>query len=111
MAKGNKKQLIKDYFNFRILITEQIMKFIYMIVSALAVLGAFFGIIASWIGGIAILSESVGFFFVLFFLAPIGVVIGLVFSLVLIRIWFESILVWFLNYRELKEINEKTPEK
>ena len=109
MSKTGKKEFIKNYFNFKFLITEKVMKWAYIVLSVLAVLGSIFGGITSFISSISMIATNAviaGVATMIF--GTIGWIIGAFLALFFLRIFFEFILVFFLTYREMKELNEKT---
>ena len=102
------KQKVIDFINFKSLITEKILKWVFLVLAALMTLGTVIAIFASWVSAFRVIRYS----FIRFLGQAIGVpilaVILLAISLVILRIAFESLLIRFLIYRETKELNEKT---
>jgi len=102
------KNKIREFFNFNFLVTESILKYFFIAVTVLSVMGAVVGIFASWIGAFAMIRYNFAAFLVSFVGMPIVIVIGTAFYFIFLRIAFESILIRFLTYREVKQINDKT---
>ena len=102
------KQKFNDFINFKLLITEKVLKWVFLVLVALSALGTVIAIIASWISAFRIIRYSFGSFIGSFIGMPILFIIGFAIGIVLLRIGFESLLVRFLIYRETKELNDKT---
>ena len=101
--------MIKNFFNFKTLITESVLKFLYIGLSILAVIATLIGIVGGWISAFAMMAnDSVGMGLLTLIGSPIIGIIALAIYLFLFRLLFESVLILFLTYRELKEINSKT---
>ncbi|MCL1789171.1 MAG: DUF4282 domain-containing protein [Oscillospiraceae bacterium] len=103
-----KKSKIKDFLNFKSLITESILKYVFWVTLALMIIGAIGWILVSLGSAVALIGNGYGFRGLLMLVGmPILILIGLVLSVIFLRIGFEAILVRFLIYREVKQINEK----
>lgn len=102
------KQKVKDFIDFKLLITEKILKYFFMVLAGLSALATVISIIVSWIDAFEFIRFGIDRFLNYFLLMPILSVLALAVVLVVLRIAFESILVRFLIYRETKELNEKT---
>lgn len=100
------KEKIKEIFDFKALVTESVLKYVFIGLLGLAALGGIFSILSSWVAAFA--SGDIFMLLFLFLGTPIAVVIGFVVYAVVLRIILESILIRFLTYREVKQINEKT---
>jgi len=105
-----KKESIKDFFNFKSLITESILKYLFIGCAALGALSAVIAILASWYGAVNMIRYNFGIFLLTLVGSPVLAVIGLAIYLVFLRLTFESVLIRFLTYRELKQINEKVKD-
>ena len=112
-----KKDNILEFLNFKTLITEVVLKWIYIVLSALGIIGTFIAILVSWFGAFTALgmignhfATAFGLFILGFLVTPVGLLIGLAVSLLFLRIGFESLLIRFLTYRELKQVNSKVKE-
>jgi len=105
-----KKEKIKDFINFKTLITESVLKWVFLVVIALAALGTIIMILGAWIGAVATMRWNAGAAIGTIIITPILGIIGFAVSALFIRLGFESLLIRFLTYREVKQINEKTKE-
>ena len=105
-----KKEKIKEFLDFKFLITESVLKYLFIALGGLAIISTVFVILASWAGAFSIMRYSFGTFLMTFIGAPVVGIIVLVLYLLLLRLGFESILVRFLTYREVKQINDKTKD-
>ncbi|MCL2072039.1 MAG: DUF4282 domain-containing protein [Oscillospiraceae bacterium] len=103
----SKKGKIKDFFCFKSLITETILRYVFIALVALATLGSIVGILASWVSAAAMMRYNFFMALLTFVGVPILIVIALALYVVFMRIGFEAILVQFLLYREVKQINDK----
>jgi len=99
------KQSFKDFLDFKVLISEKFMKYIFIALSALSILGTVGFILFSWYGAFTIIRYSFKTFLWLFLGMPILSILGLVVSLILMRMGFEIVMLLFLIYRELKQKN------
>ena len=103
-----KKESIKDFINFKLLITETIWKWAFLVLAAIGAIVAIIATFAGWASAFAAITWNFGVFLGLFVGAPVLSIIAFVFYVFLLRIGFESLLVRFLTYREVRELNEKT---
>jgi len=107
----SKKERIKEFLDFKTLITEVVLKYVFIALAALGALVAVVSIFSGWIAAFSAIRWDFFRFLGLFFGTPILSVIVLVVYLFFLRIGFESVLIRFLTYRELRQINEKTPSE
>ena len=102
-----KKENIQDFLNFKSLITEKILKYLYIGVVGLMALGSVIMILVAWVNSFKIIGRNFMGFLTQFVGTPIIVVIGFALFVLFSRLAFEAVLIHFLNYRELKKLNEK----
>lgn len=93
---------MQDFLNFKTLITEKVLKWIYLVLVAISAIATVFAILASWV-----MAFRTGPFLLHFIFLPVVIVLGVALYMVILRIAFEATLVRFLIYRETKELNEK----
>ena len=103
----NKKMNFKDFINFKLLITESVVKWLFIIFCVLSALATVISIFIGWFGAFQVISFNFGYFLLAFIGTPIIAIISLFFTIFFFRLACESILVRFLTYRELKEVKEK----
>jgi hypothetical protein len=96
----------KDFFDFKVLITETVMKWIFIVMLLLGALGAVIWLIVMWIGAFTVI-HNVGLQILAVIAAPILVAVCLGLYLIFLRIYFEMILVFFKIRGELVKCNEK----
>ena len=105
-----KKENIKDFLDFKTLITERVLKYVFIAVGGLATLSTIIMIFSRWADAFRSLKYNFSSFLVQLVAAPVIGIIALVITLFALRLGFEGILVRFLLYREVKQINEKTKD-
>ena len=98
------KEEIKDFINFKILITETILKYAFMVFIVLCAVGVVVMVIGAWISAFRI---GVGYGLMSLIFAPLVGVIVFGLYIVCFRILFECLLALFLVYREMKALNDK----
>lgn len=98
---------MQDFLNFKTLITEKVLKWIYLVLVAISAIATAFIILASWVMAFRMLSDGFGQFILYLILVPVVIVLVVALYMVILRIAFEATLVRFLIYRETKELNEK----
>jgi len=97
---------VKDFLGFKMMVTPKIIKWFFIIISALVVLGA---VIGGFIFLVTMTANSYNSFagFFLGALGFVGVLIGAVIYLVIFRMSCEFIVVMFSIHTELIQINKK----
>lgn len=105
--KPSKKQ-IKEFFEFKTLITETVLKYVFIGLLGLATLGGIVIILSAWVTAFRYGNPLAAI--ISFFITPIIVVIGLFIYGLLLRIGFESVLVRFSIYREIRQMSKKTED-
>jgi len=101
------EQMIKDFLNFKVLISEKFLKYIFWAISALAIVGAAIWILTSWWNAFNVFRYSFLIALWLFLGQPVLILLGLILYLILLRMGFELILLLFLIYRELKKVSSR----
>ena len=101
----------KSFFYFKSLITESILRYVFMGLCALSAVTSVIGIISSWVGAFNVLRWSTTAFLSGLIVVPILILVGLAVSIIIMRIMFEAVLVRFLIYREVQQLNEKVGSK
>ena len=104
--KESIKVTIKEFFSFDTLITERVLRNLFIFVTVVAIVATFIGIIAGWVAAFALIRYRFGSFLFMFVGTPVIAAIGLAITLFLMRLSFESVLIRFLLYREVKSIND-----
>ncbi|MCL2356469.1 MAG: DUF4282 domain-containing protein [Defluviitaleaceae bacterium] len=103
-----KPSKFREFLNFDIKITPIIMKWFYVIGSALIILGGILYIFTMFIGGIGMItSDQVGAGILMILGGPILVIIGIIVNLVIFRIACEWLIVFFSMHKELRDLNNK----
>ena len=94
---------------FDTLITEKIIRFVYLAATALMGLSCLLFILGSWKTAFSIIRWSFPSFLGLFLGAPIGGLLAFLIGFISLRLGCEALLVQFLLYRQTKAINDKMP--
>lgn len=104
------KEKLKVLWNFETLITEKIIRYVYIALICLMAFSSLIWVLFSWFLAFQVIRYSFLRFLTLFIGAPIGAIIFLAVYVVLLRLGVEALLVRFRIYHETKEINEKLGE-
>ncbi len=104
------KEKLKVLWNFETLITEKIIRYVYIALICLMAFSSLIWVLFSWFLAVQVIRYSFLRFLTLIIGAPIGAIIFLAIYVVLLRLGVEALLVRFRIYHETKEINEKLGE-
>ncbi|MCL1948419.1 MAG: DUF4282 domain-containing protein [Turicibacter sp.] len=104
------KEAFGAFLKFENLLTEKLLTVLFKIVVILSLVGGGLGILGSWLTAFTSMADYgytvLDFFGNLLFI-PLGIILAVAIMIVFLRLGFESMLIHFLNYRELYELNAK----
>jgi len=110
----SKKGKVKGFFDFEVLMTERVLKWLYVSLSVIWIFWSFYKMITSWISAISMMvsnySYQVWTIIQQLVLVPLGTFIGLFIGLILIRVAAEALFVIFETNRSLKKEQDKDQE-
>lgn len=105
-------QFVHDYFNFKKLYIESVLKFVFTLLTVVCIVAGVLGMVSSVFGFIINIAEvfRYSYLFASYVSTFFGSAIVLVLSPIALRIVYESILMFVLLVKNVIEINNKTKE-
>jgi len=107
-------QSVHDYFNFKKLYLESVLKFLFTLLTVLCIVAGIVSILSAFlnvfdgIGNVIRYGYSIGYVIVPFFGGIFGGILTIVLGTIAIRLAYEGIMMFILLVKNVIEINNKT---
>lgn len=101
------KNKLKEFFGFETMVTEKVLKYLFAALVGISAVFTVGSILVSWVGAVRIIRWSFGGFLTGLLVMPLLTILGFALGVLFLRISFETVLILFRIYAELKKVNQK----